>query len=102
VMTEWGYSNDSGETETDPDISATYGKPMLQWLEALGGSWTAWGASNSWLPKMFTDNWTLRVGPLGAQSSELANSVGSAEVAESPAPTTVTEPKEDEVGTQDP
>ena len=63
VMTEWGYSNDSGETETDPDISATYGKPMLQWLEAMGGSWTAWCASNSWLPKMFTDNWTLRVGP---------------------------------------
>ncbi len=63
VMTEWGYSNDSGETETDPDISATYGKPMLQWLEALGGSWTAWCASNSWLPKMFTDSWTLRVGP---------------------------------------
>jgi endoglucanase len=63
VMTEWGYSNDSGETETDPDISVTYGKPMLQWLEALGGSWTAWCASNSWLPKMFTDSWTLRVGP---------------------------------------
>ncbi len=63
VMTEWGYSNDSGDTETDPDISVTYGKPMLQWLEALGGSWTAWCASNSWLPKMFTDNWTLRVGP---------------------------------------
>jgi len=63
VMTEWGYSNDSGETETDPDISVTYGKPMLQWLEALGGSWTAWCASNSWLPKMFSDNWTLRVGP---------------------------------------
>jgi hypothetical protein len=36
---------------------------MLQWLEALGGSWTAWCASNSWLPKMFTDSWTLRVGP---------------------------------------
>jgi endoglucanase len=63
VMTEWGYSNDSGETETDPDISATYGKPMLQWLEGLGGSWTAWCASNSWLPKMFSDNWALRVGP---------------------------------------
>jgi endoglucanase len=63
VMTEWGYSNDSGESETDSDISATYGKPMLQWLEGLGGSWTAWCASNSWLPKMFSDNWTLRVGP---------------------------------------
>ena len=57
------YSNDSGETEIDADISVTYGKPMLQWLEGLGGSWTAWCASNSWLPKMFGDNCTLRVGP---------------------------------------
>jgi endoglucanase len=63
IMTEWGYSNDSGETETDPDISATYGKPMLEWLEGLGGGWTAWCFSNSWLPKMFTDSWTFRVGP---------------------------------------
>ncbi len=63
VMTEWGYNNSASETETDPDISATYGKPMLQWLEALGGSWTAWCASNSWLPRMFGDNWTLLVGP---------------------------------------
>jgi hypothetical protein len=62
-MTEWGYNNSASETETDPDISATYGKPMLQWLEALGGSWTAWCASNSWLPRMFGDNWTLLVGP---------------------------------------
>jgi hypothetical protein len=37
---------------------------MLTWLEAMGGSWTAWCASNSWLPAMFTgNNWTLRVGP---------------------------------------
>jgi hypothetical protein len=36
---------------------------MLEWLEGLGGGWTAWGFSNSWLPKMCTDNWTLRVGP---------------------------------------
>jgi endoglucanase len=63
VMTEWGYNNDPGETEPDPDISVTYGKPMLQWLEAMGGSWTAWCASNSWLPRMFSDNWSLLVGP---------------------------------------
>ena len=63
VMTEWGYDNSSGETEPDPDISVTYGKPMLQWLEALGGSWTNWCASNSWLPKAFDDNWNLQVGP---------------------------------------
>jgi endoglucanase len=63
VMTEWGYDNSPGETETDPDISVTYGKPMLQWLDALGGSWTNWCASNSWLPKAFDNDWNLQVGP---------------------------------------
>lgn len=63
VMTEWGYDNSSGETEPDPDISVTYGKPMLQWLEGLGGSWTNWCASNSWLPKAFDNNWNLQIGP---------------------------------------
>jgi endoglucanase len=63
VMTEWGYDNSPGETETDPDISVTYGTPMLKWLEAMGGSWTNWCASNSWGPKEFDDNWNLQVGP---------------------------------------
>lgn len=63
VMTEWGYDNSPGETETDPDISVTYGKPLLQWLEGLGGSWTNWCASNSWLPKAFDNDWNLKVGP---------------------------------------
>ncbi len=63
VMTEWGYNNAASETEPDPDISVTYGKPMLEWLEAMGGSWTDWCASNSWLPRMFSDNWSLLVGP---------------------------------------
>ena len=63
VMTEWGFDHDPNQPGENTNLIGSYGQPMLQWLEAMGGSWTAWCASNSWLPKMFTDNWTLRVGP---------------------------------------
>ena len=69
IMTEWGFCGLSA-TPTCPNqpgkgtnIIGTYGTPMLNWLEGLGGSWTAWCASNSWLPDMFAgNNWTLRTG----------------------------------------
>lgn len=63
VMTEWGF-NDLASQPGGADLIGTYGTPMLTWLEGMNGGWTAWCASNSWLPEMFTgNNWTLRVGP---------------------------------------
>jgi endoglucanase len=63
IMTEWGYCACSSQPGNGTDLGASYGKPMLTWLEGLGGSWTAWCASNSWLPDMFDGNWNLLLGP---------------------------------------
>jgi len=63
IMTEWGYCACSSQPGNGTDLGASYGKPMLTWLEGLGGSWTAWCASNSWLPDMFDANWNLLLGP---------------------------------------
>jgi endoglucanase len=63
IMTEWGFCSCSGQPGKGTNIIGTYGTPMLNWLEGLGGSWTAWCASNSWLPDMFNgNNWTLLTG----------------------------------------
>jgi len=64
IMTEWGYCGScANQPGTGTDIIGTYGTPMLNWLEGMGGSWTAWCASNSWLPDMFNGpNWTLKTG----------------------------------------
>ena len=68
IMTEWGFCGSAtppctAQPGRGTNIIGTYGTPMLNWLEGLGGSWTAWCASNSWLPDMFTGNdWTLRTG----------------------------------------
>jgi hypothetical protein len=68
IMTEWGFCGSvspacTGQPGRGTNIIGTYGTPMLNWLEGLGGSWTGWCASNSWLPDMFTgNNWDLRTG----------------------------------------
>jgi endoglucanase len=68
IMTEWGFCGSvspacTGQPGRGTNIIATYGTSMLNWLEGLGGSWTGWCASNSWLPDMFTgNNWDLRTG----------------------------------------
>jgi endoglucanase len=68
IMTEWGFCGSAsppctGQPGRGTNIIGTYGTPMLNWLEGMGGSWTAWCASNSWLPDMFTgNNWDLRTG----------------------------------------
>jgi len=63
IMTEWGYSAGPSQPGNGTDLGASYGKPMLTWIEGLGGSWTAWCASNSWLPDMFDSSWNLLLGP---------------------------------------
>jgi hypothetical protein len=68
IMTEWGFCGSvspacTGQPGRGQNIISYYGTSMLNWLEGLGGSWTGWCASNSWLPDMFTGNdWTLRTG----------------------------------------
>jgi len=68
IMTEWGFCGSAtppctAQPGRGTNIIGTYGTPMLNWLEGMGGSWTAWCASNSWLPDMFTgNNWDLRTG----------------------------------------
>ena len=61
VMTEWGYCDCSGQPGIG-NLGQTYGTAMLTWLEGMNGGWTAWCASNSWLPDMFDANWNLLVG----------------------------------------
>jgi hypothetical protein len=60
-MTEWGFW--STDPESNASIINDYGQPMLTWLEALGGGWTAWCADVDWAPAMFQGEWVLRVGP---------------------------------------
>ena len=62
VMTEWGFCACSAQPGNGTDLVETYGASMLTWLEAMNGGWTGWGASNSWLPDMFSADWTLLVG----------------------------------------
>ena len=64
IMTEWGFCGScQNQPGTGTNIIGTYGTPMLNWLEGMGGSWTAWCASNSWLPDMFNGpDWTLKTG----------------------------------------
>jgi endoglucanase len=62
VMTEWGFDDDPAQPGAGTDLVETYGTSMLTWLEAMNGGWTGWCASNSWLPDMFSADWTLLVG----------------------------------------
>jgi endoglucanase len=62
VMTEWGFDDDPAQPGAGTDLVKTYGTSMLTWLEAMNGGWTGWCASNSWLPDMFSADWTLLVG----------------------------------------
>ncbi|MBN1765488.1 MAG: cellulase family glycosylhydrolase, partial [Sedimentisphaerales bacterium] len=64
VMTEWGFSQ-SGNPEPDHHLNGTitdYGLPLMEFIEGLGISNTAWVASYDWRPPMFWTDWTLRSG----------------------------------------
>ena len=62
LMTEWGFCACSTQPGNGTDLVDSYGASMLTWLEGMNGGWTAWCASNAWLPNMFSPNWTLLVG----------------------------------------
>jgi hypothetical protein len=59
-MSEWGFSA-SGGTGLTGSITS-YGQPLMDWIEGLKISNTAWVASYDWRPSMFYSNWTLRCG----------------------------------------
>jgi endoglucanase len=59
IMTEWGFhAIPSYPTET----VTNYGKPITDWMESLGISWTTWCASDDWAPAMFSGSWGLLIG----------------------------------------
>lgn len=64
VMTEWGFSQ-SGSPDPGDLLNGTitdYGQPLMDFIEGLGISNTAWVASRDWGPPMFWSDWTLRCG----------------------------------------
>lgn len=60
IMTEWGFTS-SGDSLLIGTITG-YGQPLMDWIEGLGISNTAWVASYDWKPPMFYSDWTLRCG----------------------------------------
>ncbi len=64
IMTEWGFSQ-SGSPDPNDLLNGTiteYGQPVMDFIEGLKISNTAWVASYDWGPPMFNTDWTLRIG----------------------------------------
>lgn len=61
VMTEWGFTQSGSNANLIGTISE-YGQPLMDFIEGLGISNTAWVASYNWGPPMFYSDWTLRCG----------------------------------------
>jgi hypothetical protein len=61
MTTEWGFSQSYGDSSLDGTIT-NYGQPLMDFIEGLGISNSAWVASYDWGPPMFWGDWTLRVG----------------------------------------
>ncbi len=64
MMTEWGFSQSNNPNPGD-QLNGTitaYGQPLMNFIEGLGISNSAWVASYDWGPPMFWPDWTLRVG----------------------------------------
>jgi hypothetical protein len=67
IMTEWGFTTDAAFGNDPPQYMngtiTNYGKPLKEFVEQYGISFTAWCASNSvWGSPIFYRNWTLRTG----------------------------------------
>ena len=60
IVTEWGFTTTS-ETLLNGTVS-NYGQPLMNFIEGLKISNTAWCASYNWGPPMFNQDWTLRSG----------------------------------------
>jgi endoglucanase len=65
IITEWGFSNtvSSGSMNLLGGTITGYGKPIVDWMNGMGLSWTAWCADDDWEPAMFTrGTWGLKTG----------------------------------------
>ncbi|MGA2678938.1 MAG: cellulase family glycosylhydrolase [Sedimentisphaerales bacterium] len=69
MMTEWGFSQSNNPDPTD-QLNGTitqYGQPLMDFIEGLGISNSAWVASYNWGPPMFfnpdPNNWSNPPGP---------------------------------------
>jgi len=63
-MTEWGFSQSNHPNPQDllNGTITEYGQPLMDFIEGLKISNTAWVASYDWGPPMFWSDWTLRIG----------------------------------------
>lgn len=64
VMTEWGFRDDLDWDPQggDQESISTFGQPVIDLMDTHGVSWTAWAASEDYLPAMFYPGWALRIG----------------------------------------
>ena len=54
-VTEWGYQTPTGgANDIVGGTTADYAQPWRQFVDGLGLSWTAWVASDTWTPPLFT------------------------------------------------
>jgi len=60
-MTEWGFCQSSSSQGLRGTVT-NYGQPLMDFMEGLKISSSAWVASYDWQPPMFNSDWTLRVG----------------------------------------
>jgi endoglucanase len=62
-MTEWGFDiNASSSSSHLRGTITSYGQPIMNFVEGLKISSSAWEACSAWEPPMFNWNWTLRIG----------------------------------------
>ncbi len=60
-MTEWGFS-ETARYDLLRGTITDYGQPLMDFIEGLQISNSAWIASSDWEPSMFWWDWTLRCG----------------------------------------
>lgn len=75
IMTEWGFSQSYYQDTNDPFFDgfvSNYGQPLMDFIEGLGISNTAWCASFDWGAPMFWNpgGWPLPLGPWDLRSGD--------------------------------
>jgi endoglucanase len=60
-LNEWGFDMSTSNPSLHGTITS-YGQPIMNFVEGLKISSSAWEACSAWEPPMFNSDWTLRVG----------------------------------------
>jgi len=60
-LNEWGFDMSTSASHLHGTITS-YGQPLMNFVEGLKISSSAWEACSAWEPPMFNSDWTLRVG----------------------------------------